>query len=382
MPLSHRKRVMRALSHQEPDRVPFDLGGTPNSTVHVVEYQKLKAHFKIEDEDTIIHKYQQVVAVHESILKALDIDFRCVVPGTPDETRDKLVGEDGYEDEWGVVRRKPPSSFYYDLVEAPLAGAITIQDIVKYPMPNPYDPGYIRGLRDKLLYYRQNTDYATVLRLPVPMVHTAQYLRGFEDWFADLARDEKLVGAIFDAVVEQSATLAGEILKAGGDLADIVTFSDDLGAQNGPMISPELYRRLFKPRHKKYFDTVRKHTNALIQFHSCGSIYRLLNDIIELGADVIHPVQVSAKDMDSSILGPEFGDRVSFWGGIDTQRILPYGTPEDVKTEVKRRIKDFAPGGGYVLGAVHNIQPGVPLENILAMYKAGEKYGWYPITQE
>ncbi len=382
MPLSHRERVMRALSHEEPDRVPFDLGGTRCSTVHVVEYQKLKAHFGIESEDTIIHKYQQVVTVHEPILEALDIDFRYVVPGAPDKTREKPVGEDGYVDEWGVVRHKPPSSFYYDLVKAPLAGPITVQDIINYPMPDPYDPGYTRGLRDKLLYYRQNTDYAIVLALPSPIVHTAQFLRGFEDWFADLVRDEKLTGVLFDAVVEQSTALAEEILKVGGDLADIVAFTDDLGIQTGPMISPELYRRLFKPRHKKYFDTVKKHTNAFIHFHSCGSIYKLLTDIIELGADVINPVQVSAKDMDSSKLGPEFGDRVSFWGGIDTQRILPYGTPEDVKAEVKRRIKDFAPGGGYVLSAVHNIQPGVPVENILAMYEAGEEYGWYPIAQE
>ena len=382
MSLSHRERVIKALSHQEPDRVPFDLGSTANSSIHVLGYQKLKAYFGIEAEDTIIHRMMQTVAVHEPILQALDIDLRYVSPGTPDSKPDIPVGEDGYQDEWGVTRRKPPSSLYYDLVKSPLAGPITIQDIVNFPMPDPRDPGYTRGLRERLLHYRENTDYAIVLRLPSVFVHTTQYLRGFEDWFMDLAADKKLAAALFDAVTEQSTALAEEILKVGGDLADVVYTSDDMGFQNGPMVSPELYRQLFKPRHQKFFDTVKKYTSAFVHFHCCGSIYKLLPDFIELGVDVIHPVQVAAKDMDSSILAPEFGDRLSFWGGIDTQKVLPTGTTEEVKAEVRQRIRDFAPGGGYILSAVHDIQPDVPVENIIAMYEAGKEYGRYPIAQD
>ena len=213
-------------------------------------------------------------------------------------------------------------------------------------------------------------------------VHVTQYLRGFEDWFLDLAADKKLAGALFDAVTEQNTAMAEEMLKVGGDLADVVCTSDDLGFQTGPMVSPELYRELFKPRHKKFFDTVKKNTSAFVHFHCCGSIYKLLDDFIELGVDVIHPVQIAAKDMDSSILAPEFGDRLSFWGGIDTQRVLPKGTTEEVKAEVRRRIRDFAPGGGFILGAVHDIQPDVPVENIIAMYEAGREYGRYPIAQD
>ena len=379
MPLSHRERVIKALSHQEPDRIPFDLGGTVNSSIHVTGYQKLKAHFGIEAEDTIIHKMMQIAAVHEPVLQALDTDFRYVGLGSPDSRPDTPVGENGYQDEYGVVRRRPSSALYYDLVKSPLGGAITIQDIVNFSWPDPTDPGYTRGLRARLLDYREKTDYAIVLRLPSAFVHTTQYLRGFEDWFIDLAADQKLAGALFDAAVEHSSALAAEILKVGGDLADVVAISDDMGLQNGPIVSPELYRQLFKPRHKKYFDTVKKHTSAFLHFHCCGSIYKLLPDLIELGVDVIHPVQVAARDMDSSILGPEFGDRLSFWGGIDTQKVLPKGTPEEVKAEVRRRIRDFAPGGGYILGAVHDIQPDVPVENILAMFEAGKEYGRYPI---
>ena len=380
MVLSHRERLIRTLRHEEPDRVPIDLGGTLSSSIHLAAYQELKKYFGIEAEDTILQKWLQIVAVDERILQALDIDFRAIELGGSDSKPDIPVGEDGYQDEWGVVRRKPPGSYYYDLVKSPLAGPITIQDIVNYPMPDPCDPGYTRGLHERLLQYRENTDYALVMRLPAPFVHTTQFLRGFEDWFVDLATDEKLATTLFDAVVDQSSALAAEILKVAGDLVDVVTLGDDMGFQNGPFISPELYRRLLKPRHKKYFDTVKKHTNAFIYFHSCGSIYKLLDDLIELGTDAINPVQVAAKNMDSSILGPEFGDRLSFWGAIDTQRVLPYGTPDEVRAEVKRRIKDLAPGGGYILAAVHNIQPDVPVENILAMFKAGKEYGRYPLA--
>ncbi|HUV75663.1 MAG TPA: uroporphyrinogen decarboxylase family protein [Dehalococcoidales bacterium] len=382
MSLSHRERVIKALSHQEPDRVPFDLGSTANSSIHLLGYQRLKAHFGVEAEDTIIHKMMQTVAVHEPILQALDIDLRYVSYGASDRRPDIPVGEDGYQDEWGLVRRKPPSSLYYDLVKSPLAGSITTQDIVNFPWPDPGDPGYTRGLRQRLLDYRENTDYAIVLRLPSVFVHVTQYLRGFEDWFLDLAADKKLAGALFDAVTEWNTAMAEEMLKVGGDLADVVCTSDDMGFQTGPMVSPELYRELFKPRHKKFFDMVKKNTSAFIHFHCCGSIYKLLDDFIELGVDVIHPVQVAAKDMDSSILAPEFGDRLSFWGGVDTQRVLPRGTTEEVKAEVRRRIRDFAPGGGYILAAVHDIQPDVPVENIIAMYEAGREYGRYPIAQD
>jgi len=382
MSLSHRERVIKALSHQEPDRVPFDLGSTANSSIHLLGYQKLKAYFGVEAEDTIIHKMMQTVAVHEPILQALDIDLRYVGYGASDKRPDIPVGEDGYQDEWSVVRRKPPSSLYYDLVKSPLAGSITIQDIVNFPWPDPTDPGYTRGLRDRLLHYRENTDYAIALRLPSVFVHVTQYLRGFEDWFLDLAADKKLAGTLFDAVTEQNTAMAEEMLKVGGDLVDVVCTSDDMGFQTGPMVSPELYRELFKPRHKKFFDMVKKNTSAFVHFHCCGSIYKLLDDLIELGVDVIHPVQVAAKDMDSSVLAPEFGDRLSFWGGVDTQRVLPKGTTEEVKAEVRRRIRDFAPGGGYILGAVHDIQPDVPVENIIAMYEAGREYGRYPIAQD
>lgn len=379
MALSHRERVLKALSHKEADRVPFELGSTRNSSVHLAAYEKLKAHFGITAESTMLHKFMQIALPHEEVLKAFDIDFRYAGPGHPDTPQDKPYGEDGYIDEYGVTRRKPRGSMYYDLVKAPLAGPITVQDIVRYKLPDGSDPGYTRGLRERLLKLRNETDYAIVLNLPSAFVHLSQFLRGFEDWFIDLAADQKLAGALFDAAVEQTSAVCTSVLKAGGDLADIVATGDDLGAQNGPIISPELYRKLFKPRHKKFLATLKKNTGAPIHFHSCGSIYKILGDLIEIGVDVIHPVQVAARDMDSAKLKKEFGARLSFWGGVDTQHVLPKGTPAEVKEEVKRRLRDFTPGGGYILAAVHNIQADVPVANILALYEAGKEFGQYPI---
>jgi uroporphyrinogen decarboxylase len=379
MGMSHRERVITALKREEPDRVPLDLAGTPNSAIHKGVYQKLKAHFGVEAEDKMLTRLTQAVYVHEPILQALDVDFRLVVPGASDSKPDREVGDDGYVDEWGVLRRMPPGTVYYDLVGAPLSGPISVSDIVNYSWPDPEDPGYTRGLRDRLLEYRENTDYAVVLRLPSPFVHTTQFMRGFEDWFADLAGDKKLASALFEAAVEVSSAQAANMLKEADGLADIVTFGDDLGFQNGPMVSPVLYREMLKPWHKRFFDTVKQNTDAFIHFHCCGSISSLLDDLIDLGIDIINPVQVAANDMDTRMLKARFGDRVSFAGGVDTQRVLPEGTPAEVKAEVSRRISDLAPGGGYVVGAVHNIQPEVPLENILAMFDAGKEYGRYPI---
>lgn len=382
MTMGHRERVLKALNHEEPDRVPFDLGGTSNSSVHIAKYQELKAHFGVEvdeAEDRLANKWIRSVVMDDRILEALDIDFRYLTVGTPDNKPDVDVGEDGYIDEWGQLRRMPEGSLYYDVVDYPLSGSITARDIVNYDWPDPTDPGYTRGLRARALALREGTDCAIVLRVPSPFVHTTQFLRGFEDWFADLAGDPDLATALFEATIEVTGGQATALLKEVGDIVDVIAMGDDLGFQHGPMVSPDMYKRLLKPWHAKYLDTLRQNSSAFIHFHCCGSINLLLDDLIEIGVDAINPVQVSATGMGSAELASEFGDRVSFWGAVDTQQVLPNGTPDEVRAEVKKRIGDLAPGGGYIFSAVHNIQPDVPLENILAMYEAANEYGNYPI---
>jgi len=372
--MTHRERVIAALSHKEPDRVPIDLASTRDSSIVVEGYEKLKKHFGIVEENRLTSRMMQVVDVNEQILSELDIDTRAIAPGSPDKGGEVEIAENQYKDEWGVVRVKPPGSFYYDQVSFPLSGDITIRDIVAYPWFDPYDKGRIRGLKERIKEIREKTDCAAVLNLPSAFVHVSQYLRGFEDWFADIKANPKLLEALFDAVLEVNMAVCEEILKVVGDEVDVIMGSDDLGFQNGLMVSVETYRKLIKPRHQKYFQLFHDQSPAKVFFHTCGSVAEILDDLIDIGVDVIHPVQVTAAGMDAISLKRRCSGRLALWGAIDTQRLLPYGTVEDVKGEVERMIEILGEGGGYVLGAVHNIQPDVPLENILAMYTHAREY--------
>lgn len=369
--MGHRERVNAALTHQQPDRVPIDLGSTRDSSIVIEGYAALKHHLGIEGENTLISRMMRVVDVDERILQALDIDTRGIFPAAPP---DALLDERTYRDEWGVERVNPPGSYYYDEISFPLSGPITVQDIANYPWPDPHDPIRRQGLKARLRQIREETDCAAVLNLPSGFVHTSQYLRGFEDWYIDLASDKKLAAALYDAVLEVSLAMCREILDEVGDDVDVLMASDDLGLQNGLMMSPEVYRELIKPRHAAYFRLMHDMSPGKVFFHTCGSVAAIIDDLIDTGVDVLHPVQVSAAGMDPATLKRRYGDRLAFWGAIDTQQVLPLGSEEHVAAEVERLIEELGEGGGYVLGAVHNIQPDVPVENILTMYRHAQQY--------
>ncbi len=378
--MTHRERVLAALNHREPDRVPIDFSGSRCSSIHVAGYEKLKRQLGVDAPNIISDRMMQPVLVDERILERFDVDTRALLPGAPDRGGDVELDGITYRDEWGVVRSKPAGTYWYDLRESVLAGEITVQDILRHPWPNPDDPGRTRGLRQRALALKQKGDYALVLNLTVGVVHISQYLRGFQDWYMDLAADQALIGALMDAIVDTSMAMARNIMKEVGDLVDIAFTGDDLGTQGGPQMSPETYRKVIKPRHARFFRQVQEMCpQAKIALHSCGSVHPLLNDLIDIGVQVLHPIQVAAKGMDPARLKAEFGDRLSFWGGIDSQKVLPYGTTEDVKEEVRRRLAQMGQGGGYMVAAVHNIQPDVPVENVVAMYDHAREIGVYPL---
>jgi uroporphyrinogen decarboxylase len=385
--MTHRERVLAALSHREPDRVPLDLGATRNSSVVVDAYQRLVEWLGLADAlevDIPRHlgaaRGLRLAQVDEQILRRLDVDMRPVFLGPPDNWQDTDLDEHTYQDQWGVVRRRPPTSYYYDIVRSPLSGDITISDILRLSWPDPEDPGLVRGLREQAQKLRETTDYAIVLHLGNIFIHQSQYIRGFEDWYIDFAANPALVCALMDTILEIRLVITRRALEEVGDLVDVVSVSDDVADQRGPVISPTMFRHYLKPRFARYFELVHSLTSARVLFHSCGSVYKLLPDFIDLGMDCINPVQVSAADMDTARLKREFGDRLVFWGGIDTRRVLPQGSVDDVRGEVRRRVRDLAPGGGYILCAVHNVQPDVPPENVWTMYEAALEMGRYPIT--
>jgi uroporphyrinogen decarboxylase len=372
--MTARERVRAALRHQQPDRVPMDLGGMNSSTMVVEGYERLKRHFGVDAEVRIADRMQRVVEIDEPVLRALAIDTRRVTLGTPDAGLAADLGPRTYRDMWGVVRENPEGSYYFDLKSCPLAGEITASDILRYPWPNPDDPGFTRGLKARARWIRENTDAAVVLAVPAAFVHISQYLRGFEDWFCDCAADMVRLEVLFDAVMDVTLQISRNVLREVGQEVDVLYFADDLGTQDSLIVSRDLYRKHIKPRHRKFVTALRELSPATIAFHSCGAVADLIEDFIDIGVQCLNPVQVSAAGMVPAELKRKFRGRMAFWGGTDSQGLVPRGAPGEVRRMVERLVEDLGEGGGLVFANGHNIQPDVPVENVLAMYEHARAY--------
>lgn len=372
--MTHRERVLAAINHRQPDKVPIDLGGTVDSSIVVGGYIRLAKHLGVTPKIEITNRMMQTVNVEEAVLRALDIDTRGIFLGSPDKSAAQEIGPNEYKDAWGCVRVKPEGSLYFDQVKFPLAGEISASDIVKYPWPNPDDPGWTRHLRPRLKWIRKNTDCAVVVATPASFVHMSQYIRGFQDWYTDFILNPKLLEALFDAILEVNMRICRNILKEIGQEVDVILTADDLGAQGGLQISHEHYQKFIHPRLAKYIRQIHDLSPAKVLFHSCGSLAIIIEDLIQAGVDILNPIQVTSAGMDPGELKRHYGNRLAFWGAVDSQRVLPFGSVADVKKEVELRIEQLGKDGGYVLGCVHNIQPDVPVENILAMYRHPREY--------
>lgn len=380
--LSPRERVATALNHREPDRVPLDLGTGGSSSPVPEAYARLAAHFAISAPARPVTHMLRLSAVDEAILQALDIDTRPVYMRLARRGMRPCRELDHFYDDWGVKWREVDTglSVFREIAESPLASA-TISDLDDYPWwPDPLDPDRYVGTRDDAERLFNETDYA-VIGCPGfnGVWERAWYLCGFERMLSSLVADPAFVHAVLRRVTAIGIAVMGRFLDLTGPYIQMIKMGDDLGAQHGPLMSPKTYRTVVKPYHKALFDFIHQRTKARIFLHTCGSVYRLLPDLIEAGVEVLNPVQVSAADMDTRRLKAEFGDRLSFMGAIDTQRVLPFGTPDDVKREVDRRIADLAPGGGFILAPVHNVQADVSPENLVTMYRHARQVGTYPI---
>jgi uroporphyrinogen decarboxylase len=372
--MTSQERVRAALTHRQPDRVPLDLGGMNSSTMVVESYERLKRHVGVEAETRLADRMQRVVEIDEPVLRALAIDTRRVTLGAPDAGLAVNLGPRAYRDMWGVVRENPEGSYYYDLKTSPLAGEITTSDILRYPWPDPDDPGFTRGLQARVRWIREHTDAAIVLAVPAAFVHISQYLRGFEDWFCDCAADPAQLDVLFDAVMDVTLQIGRNVLRAVGQEVDVLFFADDLGTQDSLIVSREFYRQHIKPRHAKFVAALRALTPATIAFHCCGAVSDLIEDFIEMGVQCLNPVQVSAAGMDPVELKRNYRGRMAFWGGTASQGVVPCGTPAEVRRMVERLIEDLGAGGGLVFANGHNIQPDVPLANVLAMFEHARTY--------
>lgn len=408
--MTPRERILTTLVHKEPDRVPVDLGSTPVTGIMAIPYRLLKGALGIKDgEIKIFDIVQQLAEVEEHVLKKIG---GCVLPVFPQYPKEWKPGNmtdgtpclvpksfdpetlaggskiwretNGYfgkNENREITHKIPPNGFYFDLVYHPLQKATTFEEIDEFAWGEEMTLEEQQELRDKALNLYQNTRYALMGGLWGgwgQIYEVLQNLRGWDTFLIDLAINRHFAEYMLDKRVEAVMHRFQQYLDIMGDCVQVIGVGDDLGQQQGLQLSPDLYRKIIKPRQKKLYQFIKSHTDAYLFMHSCGSVYELIPDLIEIGVDILNPVQVSARNMDSKKLKREFGKDIVFWGGgCDTQNVLPFGTPEEVRDEVKRRIDDLAPGGGFVFSTVHNIQVGVPVENIIAMYQTVEEYGIY-----
>lgn len=378
--VTSRERVLCALNHEEPDRVPIFIGTSGATTMLASAYDRLKSYLGLTGETRVFWRALQYALMDEEVMVRFGSDGRPLLPGPVPSALARDLSKDAFSDAWGITWRRAPGSAYFEIAQPPLQHA-SLDDIEAYPWPDLAHPGRFEGLAAQAQAIRA-AGYAVVALSGVSPFEFSYMLRGVEPWLIDLAANLDFAQALLSKVTGLQLAAVVKLLEEAGDYIDVLVMGDDLGSQHAPLISPQMYRQLVKPHHAELIAAIKSRTQAKVFYHSDGNIYPLMNDLIELGVDLLNPVQVSARDMgDTARLKREFGDRLSFCGAIDTQSVLPFGTPADVRQEVRRRIRDLGPGGGYILAAVHCIQPDVPPENVCALFEEALKAGRYPLAR-
>jgi uroporphyrinogen decarboxylase len=383
--MTSRERLLAACRHREPDRVPYDLASTQVTGISVYAYKNLIDYMGIEDDHPeICDHIQQICLPKESILQEFGVDTRGLWPVTnhtgpfDDEEQGDYLH---HVDEWGFdYRIHKTRGLWYDLCRHPLPQeTATLQDVSAYTFPNGGDTARVEGLREQAKRYRQQ-GYAVVLKsVCAGLLEVAIRIRGMENALTDLLINKPVMGKILDGILEVKLDYWQTALAELADVVDIVAEGDDFGTQLSPLISPETYREMIRPRQIEMIQSMKKWArDSYVFFHSCGNIRPFLPDFIDMGIDIINPVHITAEGMDPVKLKRDFGKDVVFWGGgIDTQDVLPHAKPQQIRDHVKKNIDALAPGGGFVFNTIHNIQADVPPENILAMIETLQDYGRY-----
>jgi len=375
--MNSRERLLAALNHQEPDRSPYDLGSTQVTGIHLVAYEGLRKHLGLPPgHPTLCDTVQQLALPDEDVIETLGVDVRGLYPLNSHnwKIRDTDIGNYWeYTDEWGITHHRPkPDGLYYSVVRSPLrSDSVTDETVRAYPFPDTGDPVRIGGLRALAEKYRAQGKAVMLKGVLAGIFEMAQRVRGMDLLLMDLASNESLAETLLDKMVELKLAFWEMALPQLQDVVDVVSEADDYGTQLSQLISPRMFRSLFKPRLAALFARIRQLApGAKLFFHSCGNVRPLLPDFIEIGVDILNPVHIAAKGMEPAALKRDFGKDIVFWGGgVDTQDVLPYGTPQQVRDDVRRNLDALAPGGGFVFTTIHNIQADVPPENVMAMWE-------------
>jgi uroporphyrinogen decarboxylase len=382
------ERVKTALAHKEPDRIPFDIGGTMVTGINVNALRNLRKYLGLPEEVEVRDRVTQMADTGDEIIERLKIDVQNVSPERPSKpglARDLGLQGDHYVlyDEFGMGWRMPArGGHYYDLFDSPLKDAQTVKEVEDYPWPGPLDEARYVNLKAKADHIVYEEKKAYVLgRVCSGMWETAMWMTGYEKFYADMILNQKLVHAIMSKLLEIKMKYWEKALEKVGENVLVASTADDLGGQRGLLVSLELYRELIWPYHKRLFEFIKKKAKSKVYifFHNDGAIWETLDLLIEAGVDIINPWQVNCRGMgDTAKFKKEYGKDLTVWGGsCDTQYVLAFGTPEEVRDETKRRIEDLAPGGGFIFAPIHVIQGGVPPENIMAWWETLQEYGAY-----
>lgn len=413
--MTARERILAAIEHREPDRVPIDLGATPSSGISAMAYGKLTSHLGIGGSRTRIYDVvQQLAQPEDVVLDHLGIDVLDVgrTFNTADHEWYDIQTADGQaaqypawfhphacdDGSWSAriadgteIAHMPAGGAFYDQtlfpwldgypadIPAALPEAMSKvlwAALVHSPWDHANDERFWETLRERALALRETSDRALMIVCGCNLFEWGTFLRRMDQFLMDIMIEQDNVARLLDALMERHLATLAKVCAAVGDVCDILRFGDDLGMHSNPFMRPAVYRKLFKPHHTKLCAYVHKQSSMKTFLHSCGAISTLLPDLIEAGFDVINPVQTNCRGMNPKDLKREFGQDICFWGGgCDTREILNKATPDQVRAHVLERLAVFSPGGGFVFNTVHNILPEVPPENIVAMFNALKEFG-------
>ncbi len=352
--MTSKERVFAAIHHTEPDRAPVDLWALSSVMTN------LRTYFGVDND--------------EEVWQALGTDLRSVWPAYSGPSLETF--DDGsFVDWWGV--HKQQFGAFEDAISAPLADAQTLADIEAYAWPDPdwFDYKEMRSVCETL-----SDNYALVIRDPghyaTCVLRESMILRSMEQFMVDMATNPEIAQTIVAAVEKFYLELNRRILETVGDLTSIYFIADDVGTQDGLLLSPKMFRKFIAPSLQRFVAQAKQY-NQVVMYHTCGAVRKLIPDFIEMGVDILNPIQPSARDMDLAGLKREFGDTLCFHGACDIISILSTGTPDEVRAEVERLFGILGLEGGFILAPTNNIMPETPVENIIAMYETAKTIGRY-----
>ncbi|NVM05239.1 MAG: methyltransferase [Candidatus Helarchaeota archaeon] len=410
--MNSRERVLAAINHKEPDKIPIDLGSTHVTGINAIAYNNLKKYLGITTGNTrIIDVIQQLAQVEDIIIDRFqidvlgigraynkkdedwyDIDLKGNKVQFPARFRPRRNEDNSYDvvhPDGTILAKMSEGAFYFEQNYFPFLEGYPddfsdlIGSIGRYlgfihppaPFDNLQQRRFWRKLRETAIELSKNSNKALTIDLGCSVFEFGHALRRIDNSLMDLVSDPSQVEKFLDKIMDFHLASLSLVCKYVGDVIDVIRIGDDLGENKGPLINPKLYRKIFKPRHAEICDYIKKHSSMKIFFHSCGSIKPFIPDLIDVGVDILNPVQINVRNMDPKELKEEYGDDITFWGGgADTRNVINRLSPKEVEKHVTELLEIFSPGGGFIWSTIHNILPDVPPENIVAMFDAIHKY--------